>query len=286
MKIITDSRCLDYVSPGHAEAPQRVSACLEKLRSQGSLPIEWGAPVLPNRRQLLRGHSATQLQRLGVAEDFDEDTPALPRISTHARRSVGGMLAALQSALTGETAFSLMRPPGHHATPDQSMGFCYLNNVALGVLEAAQVKSRRIAVLDFDAHHGNGTEAILHGHPQCWLFSIHQHPAYPGTGLHHRGNCRNYPMKPGTPREEYRVALAGIIEDIRALKPDFLAVSAGFDAYRGDPQAEQCLEIDDYHWLGGLIRELRVPTFHALEGGYSAELPELVLAYLTGLAGR
>jgi acetoin utilization deacetylase AcuC-like enzyme len=286
MTIITDPRCVDYVSPGHPEAPQRVSGCVEKLRSQQSLPLHWGMPVVPSRRQLLRGHSAAHMQRLEAGEDLDEDTPALPGIAAHARRSVGGTLAALQSVLQGETAFSLMRPPGHHATSDQSMGFCYLSNVALGVLEAARDKTRRIAVLDFDVHHGNGTEAILHQHPRCCFFSVHQYPAYPGTGLHHRDNCRNYSMRPGTPREVYREALAGVVEEIRGLKPDLLAVSAGFDAYRGDPLAEQCLELEDYYWLGSLIFKLRVPAFSALEGGYSADLPELLLAYLTGLAGR
>ena len=119
--------------------------------------------------------------------DFDADTPAYPQIAAHARRSVGGALQALQSARAGEMAFSLMRPPGHHATRNGAMGFCYLNSIAIAALEARAAGFQRVAVFDFDVHHGNGTEDILLDQPGCAFFSVHQYPCYPGTGQADRG---------------------------------------------------------------------------------------------------
>src|ERR1700722_38628 len=122
MKIITDERCIKYSSPGHPERPARISRTLEKLRGQTELPIVWAAPLPADEAAILRAHSARHVARLKEPEDFDGDTPAYSDIANHARRSVGAALAALQSAREGETAFSLMRPPGHHATRDRSMG--------------------------------------------------------------------------------------------------------------------------------------------------------------------
>ena len=148
-------------------------------------------------------------------EDFAADTPAYPDIAAHARRSVGGALAALQSAHAGEPAFSLMRPPGHQAPRRTPMGFCYLNSIAIAALEALATGVRRVAVFDFDVHHGNGTEDILLNVPGAAFFSIHQSPCYPGTGRTDVGdNCFNFPVAPATPRAEYRkvlsLALAGV----------------------------------------------------------------------------
>jgi acetoin utilization deacetylase AcuC-like enzyme len=192
----------------------------------------------------------------------------------------------MRLARAGETAFSLMRPPGHHATRESAMGFCYLNSVAIAALEARAAGCQRVAVFDFDVHHGNGTEDILLDQPGCAFISIHQSPCYPGTGRADRGgNCFNFPVRPGTPRLEYRAILEKAFERLKKFQPDLIAVSAGFDAYRNDPLADGTLEAEDYHWLGESLRSLPAPSFSVLEGGYSEELPQLILAYLSGLAG-
>jgi acetoin utilization deacetylase AcuC-like enzyme len=166
------------------------------------------------------------------------------------------------------------------------MGFCYLNSIAMAALEAQAAGYRRVAVFDFDVHHGNGTEEILLDKAGLAFISVHQSPAYPFTGLANRGgNCLNFPVAPGTPRQEYRAILSRALAELKNFGPDMIAVSAGFDAYRGDPLAEGTLEAEDFQWLGEMIRGLQVPAFSILEGGYSAELPQLILAYLRGLNG-
>jgi acetoin utilization deacetylase AcuC-like enzyme len=287
VSIITDERCLGYASPGHPERPARISRTLERLRHGAGLPVAWAEPLPVTEAAILRAHTPQHLARLQVAEHFDGDTPAHPNIADHARRSVGAGLRALQSARVGEVAFSLMRPPGHHATPDQSMGFCYLNSIAIAALEALATGAARVAVYDFDVHHGNGTEAILLNQAGAAFFSIHQFPCYPGTGGSNVGNnCFNYPVAPGTSREEYRRILADALDELQRFQPDLVAVSAGFDAYARDPLAQETLEAEDFHWLGESIRQTGIPAFHLLEGGYSDDLPELILAYLKGLTGR
>src|SRR5262245_1716984 len=137
MKIITDERCTGYSSPGHPERPARVSRTLEKLRNQTDLALVWAKPAPVEEEILLRAHSKEHLARIkAAAHDFDGDTPAHPNIFDHASRSVGGALEALKTARAGEVAFSLLRPPGHHAMRDRAMGFCYLSTIAIATLEA------------------------------------------------------------------------------------------------------------------------------------------------------
>lgn len=288
MKVITDERCTGYSRLGHPERPARIAKTVERLKAQTELPIAWAAPIGVDDEQILRAHTKEHLARVKKADaDFDADTPAYPAIFEHAQRSTGGALHALKAARNGELAFSLMRPPGHHATRDRAMGFCFLNSIAIAALEALAMGVARIAVYDFDVHHGNGTEAILLDHPHAAFFSIHQHPCYPGTGTTNVGrNCFNYPVAPNTPREDYKKVLSKAFDDLKKFKPDMVAVSAGFDAYARDPLAQETLEAEDFHWLGESIRKLGVPSFSVLEGGYSNALPELILAYLKGLSGK
>ncbi|HAM72181.1 MAG TPA: histone deacetylase [Verrucomicrobiales bacterium] len=288
MKIITDPRCTEYQSPGHPERPSRISGTVAALRRQTSLPIDWLSPGAVGPGQLERAHDACLLQRVQDSEgDLDADTPRHPGIHDHALRSVGGALQALDLACKGESAISLLRPPGHHATRDTAMGFCYYNSIAVAALEARARGLARVAVLDFDVHHGNGTEEILLNQPGTAFFSIHQSPCYPGTGLSDRGpNCFNYPVRPHVPRLEYRQVLQRALEDLARFRPEVVGVSAGFDGYARDPLAQGTLEAEDFLWLGSEFRRLGIPVFHVLEGGYSDDLPELVLAYLTGLSGR
>ncbi len=287
MKIITDENCTAYASPGHPERPARISLTLEKLRQQQELNLTWVKPDLAEDAPILRAHEPEHLARLKIPRDFDVDTAYHPNIETHARRAVGAALAALKCARAGESVFSLMRPPGHHATRSEAMGFCYLNSIAIAVLEATANGVKRAAVFDFDVHHGNGTEAILLNQPGTAFFSIHQHPCYPGTGTANVGkNCFNYPIPPLTPRQEHRRVFTRALAALKEFKPDLVAVSAGFDAYAHDPIAHELLEVEDFHWLGKELRTLGLPMFSVLEGGYSNDLPELILAYLKGITGK
>jgi acetoin utilization deacetylase AcuC-like enzyme len=286
--IITDERCTGYARAGHPENPRRIAATVASLQSQSELPVTWLTPTagVPDEI-ILRAHAPEVLARLTVPEDFDEDTPFFDDISCYARASVAAALDALRHARNGESVFSLMRPPGHHATREKSMGFCYLNNIAIAALEARTTDAKRVAVFDFDVHHGNGTEDILLNQPGVEFFSVHQHPAYPGTGEASIGrNCFNYPVWPNTSRETYRAKLTHALDDLRSYRPEIIAVSAGFDAYAHDPLAEGKLLAEDFHWLGQSLRALNVPFFSLLEGGYSKDLPELILAYLKGIEGK
>ena len=287
VKIITDEHCAGYSQLGHPERPLRILATLKLLRNQTELPIDWAAPGRVNDAQILRAHSADHLARLNEPEDFDADTPFYENIGDYARASVAAALDGLKAARAGENVFSLMRPPGHHATRNRAMGFCYLNNIAIAVLEAAATGAKRVAVYDFDVHHGNGTEAILLDRPGVAFFSIHQYPCYPGTGATNVGkNCSNYPVEPGAPPDLYRGTLARALDDLKKFRPDLVAVSAGFDAYVRDPLVQGALILDDFYWLGQSLRALGVPMFSLLEGGYSHDLPELIFAYLKGIEGK
>ena len=286
LTIITDPRCTEYSARGHPERPTRVSRTVDLLKAQDKLALSWSQSPPASEAAILRAHTQAHLERLAIPSDFDNDTPAYPDIAAHARRSAGGALLALAAARAGQSAFSLLRPPGHHATANRAMGFCYLNSIAIAALEAQAGGSKRVAVFDFDVHHGNGTEEILLDKSGLAFISVHQYPAYPGTGRENRGgNCFNFPVAPATPRQEYRAILAKAFETLKNFQPDMIAVSAGFDAYRGDPLADGTLEAEDFHWLGETIRAMQAPAFSVLEGGYSAELPELILAYLRGLDG-
>jgi acetoin utilization deacetylase AcuC-like enzyme len=285
--IITDPACTSYSKLGHPERPQRITSTIEFLKSQTALPLTWTGPAGVTDEQILRAHTPEMLARLEVPEDFDADTPFFEHISVRARASAAAALEALKLARSGKTVFSLMRPPGHHATREKAMGFCYLNNVAMAVLEAQATGVKKIGVFDFDVHHGNGTEDILLNRPGIEFFSVHEYPCYPGTGAENRGrNCFNYPVAPGTPRQEYRARLAHALDDLRGFRPDLVAVSAGFDAYLRDPLADGTLLAEDFYWLGQTLRAMNVPVVNLLEGGYSSDLPELIFAYLQGLEGK
>jgi acetoin utilization deacetylase AcuC-like enzyme len=287
VKIITDERCTGYSSHGHPERPARVTTTLAHLRGQKEIPIEWIKPGTVEDAIILRAHTPEHLARLRIPRDFDGDTPYYEGIESYARSSVAAALEALKAARAGEIAFSLMRPPGHHATQNKAMGFCFLNSVAIAALHALATGTKRVAVFDFDVHHGNGTEAILLGQPGAAFFSIHQHPCYPGTGTANVGlNCFNYPVPPHVAREEYRAVLARALADLKKFQPELIAVSAGFDAYAHDPLAQGTLEAEDFHWLGQALRQTGVPLFSLLEGGYSHDLPELIFAYLKGINGK
>ena len=285
MIIFHDSRCLEYSSPTHPERPERIARTAPLLKHRHP-DWEWRESISPNEIQLLRAHSPKHLARIKYAShDFDADTPAYLNIYEHALRSAGAAIDAGQTAVRGERAFSLMRPPGHHATRDRAMGFCYFSNVGIAALNALENGAGRVAIWDFDAHHGNGTEAIVAHNPRIVFASIHQFPAYPGTGAKSFANIDNYPVAPFASRNEHVDVAKRALENLMAFKPDLILVSAGFDAYAGDPLVQMTLELEDFAKFGDWLRNIGIPTAAMLEGGYSNELPELIDPFLTSWSG-
>jgi acetoin utilization deacetylase AcuC-like enzyme len=281
MIIFHDPRCLEYSSRGHPERPERIARTVPVLKERHP-HWEWRQPSPATDDQLLRAHSAEHLQGISKAlEHFDPDTPLYPNIEMHARHSAGAAVEAVRSAVRGAPAFSLMRPPGHHATRGRAMGFCYFNNGAVAALDALENGIERIAIWDFDGHHGNGTEAIVAHNDRIQFASIHQHPAYPGSGTKSFANIANYPVAPFTASEEVVRVSKQSLEKLISFKPDLLLVSAGFDAYALDPLLQLTLEPEDFAQFGNWLRNIEIPVAVVLEGGYSDDLPELIDAFLT-----
>lgn len=283
MLILHDPQCAEYGSSMRPEQPARVTRSAAHLRAAHPA-WRWQLPAVVADATLVLAHTPAHLKRLVQPRDFDEDTPYFEGIGTHACRAVGAALGAVAAARAGEKVFSLMRPPGHHATANRAMGFCYLNQIAIAALHARQQGVARVAVWDFDAHHGNGTEAILRDRKGVLFTSVHQYPGYPGTGTASFANCLNWPVAPHTPRDLHLEALREAWEAVLAFRPELVLVSAGFDAYEHDPITEMTLQTEDFATLGAWLRESRLPAAAILEGGYSHDLPVLIDSFLSAWA--
>jgi acetoin utilization deacetylase AcuC-like enzyme len=297
----THSACLAHdPGAGHPECPARLEAVLHAVRAAFPTHPWRDAPRAP-RDALLRVHSAALVADVldtpfQGSRRLDEDTALSADSPEAALRAAGAGIAAVDAVLGGEArlAFCAVRPPGHHATGDTAMGFCLFNAVAVAAAHALHVHGlQRVAIADFDVHHGNGSQDIFAREPRVMYVSSHQSPLYPNTGLASEtgvGNLANAPLAPGAGSEAFRAAWSGaLLPALDRFRPQLLLVSAGFDGHRLDPLADLALEADDYRWLGAELAALAARhadgrVVSMLEGGYSlAALRACSVAHLQGL---
>jgi acetoin utilization deacetylase AcuC-like enzyme len=303
MQLWTHPACLLHdTGPGHSERPERLAAVLEALRD--SFPdTPWHEAPRATRGQLLRVHAqsllATVLDTHSPARvHLDPDTVLSPASAEAALRCAGAAVAATDAVLRGDTtrAFCAVRPPGHHATADVAMGFCLFTSIAVAAAHAREHGGlERVAIVDFDVHHGNGTQAIFEHDPHVLYVSSHQSPLYPDTGFADErgvGNVVNTPLRPMSGGDAFRSAWEGVLlPALEAFRPQLVLVTAGFDAHWRDPLAQLQLNADDYAWLttqlvGIADRHASGRIVSMLEGGYDLQaLRECSVAHVAALAG-
>ncbi|MEO5561205.1 MAG: histone deacetylase family protein [Dokdonella sp.] len=305
MALYTHARCLEHdPGPGHPESPARLAAVLAALDDPRYALLERIEAPRATRAQLARVHRAELIDEiLSSVPDagwfrLDADTVMSPASAEAALRAAGAVCAAVDTAMsnTRPRAFCAVRPPGHHATPSTAMGFCLFNSIAVGAAHAiAQHGLARVAIIDFDVHHGNGTQDIFWNDARVLYASSHQWPLYPGTGARGEtgaGNIVNAPLAAGAGSKEFRHAYESIVlPALDAFAPQLVMISAGFDAHRLDPLASLNLDADDYGWVTRRLVELanrhaRGRIVSSLEGGYSlTALRESTAAHVDALLG-
>ena len=294
--------------PGHPETAERYRVVMEALRGQDEL---WSSLVEIEAQEAKR----TDIQACHTPKHFkhveqavrdglgylDADTLVSPFSLEAAMRGAGASCQAIDAVMDGQvtSAFVPVRPPGHHATPERAMGFCLFNNVAVAARYAQKRYKEidRVAILDWDVHHGNGTQAIFYDDPKVFYFSMHQYPWYPGTGTRAetghgrgRGYTLNVPLRALTPTPDQRRAFdSGIGEIASSFTPDLIIISAGFDAHRGDPLGQLLLSDDDFVQMTRVVKQWAGEAcggrvISCMEGGYNLEsLGETVRAHVAEL---
>ncbi len=279
--LVYDPIFLEHRMAGHPERPERLDAIMRAL--EGVPALERTTPQPATLEQLRLVHTAAHVERIRSLAargggSIDPDTYVTPRSFEAARAAVGALLTAVDRIAAGRArnAFCAVRPPGHHATADQAMGFCLFNQVAV----AARYVQRhtgwsRVLIVDFDVHHGNGTQAIFYGDRSIFYLSVHRSPFYPGTGTaaeRGSGTTLNLPFRIGTPRAEILSAFEDAVRrEASEFRPDFVLVSAGFDAYKDDPIGGLGYEVDDYRRLMEVVMDVSPAgrVISSLEGGYN-----------------
>jgi acetoin utilization deacetylase AcuC-like enzyme len=308
--VFTDRRMTEHrVPPGHPEKPERLHAVVRHLERTGYLPACSGAAVREaTGDELARVHPADYIRRVAALEAkggglLDPDTWVSPGSDLAAHLAAGTGIVACKYVLeeAGRRSLCLVRPPGHHARPGTGMGFCVYANIALAAAEALNHSGvNRVLIVDFDVHHGNGTQEIFYESARVGFLSIHRYPFYPGTGARDEtgsgaglGHTLNIPLPHGTPRRDYHAAFRSGLEKLAdRIRPELVLISAGFDAHAEDPVGDLGLDIEDF---GVLTKEIvAVAETHAqgrivsvLEGGYNVPiLAGCVVAHLQALGAK
>jgi acetoin utilization deacetylase AcuC-like enzyme len=288
LRVYTHPACLWHdTGPEHAERPERLRTVIDALIA--AFPdLDWREAPRATRGQLLRAHAPSLLEAVLETQPralmlLDPDTVLSPASAEAALRAAGAGLAAVDEVLGGQTrrAFCAVRPPGHHATHDAAMGFCLFNSIAVAALHALDAHGlERVAIVDFDVHHGNGTQAIFEHDRRVLFASSHQWPLYPGSGSRGEtgaGNIVNATLPPQADGTVFRAAWSDtLLPAVDAFKPQLLLVSAGFDAHRRDPLAQLRLEAADFAWITRELaavadRHCRGRIVSMLEGGYDLD---------------
>lgn len=286
--LYTHPACLEH-DPGeyHPESPARLQAVLEALAAPEFSRLDRRAAPQADIDDIARVHPRRFVERLLAAVPtsghvgIDADTIMSPASGRAALHAAGAVVAAVDAVAAGDAdnAFCAVRPPGHHAEPGRPMGFCLFNNVAIGAKRARDAHGlQRVAVIDFDVHHGNGTQACFEEDASLFYASTHQSPLYPGTGSAGEtgvGNIVNVPLPPGSGSRDFRLGVSRtILPALDAFQPDMVLISAGFDAHKSDPLAQLLLDESDYAWV--TERLVEIAQRHAkgrivstLEGGYN-----------------
>ncbi|MEW9797950.1 histone deacetylase family protein [Alteromonas sp. CYL-A6] len=304
LRIYRADACLQHeMGPDHPESPDRLHAIDDQLLASGlDMICQHETATKASRDALTRAHSGAYVDSLFARAPrdgmvwLDEDTAMNPSTLDAALYAAGACCDAVDWVLEDgqRQAFCAVRPPGHHAEYGHAMGFCFFNNIAVAALHALQTPSvKRVAIVDFDVHHGNGTEDIVAGDDRILFLSSFQHPFYPHSDVPSQSdNVITTPLNAGTDGMAFREAVNYWFEKIADFNPDLILVSAGFDGHAEDPMAYLRLREDDYFWISDRIRTVAQQCCEGrivstLEGGYSlSALGRSVVAHLRGISGN